>query len=443
VSFEKNTVQNDIRVNPRKEMNQFIPPPQGFILYSGIALIALFLVIALAISHLISYPDVIQSQGEIKTVIPTLELYSSSSASIKHLFCKEGDTLFKRDRILILDNDADFRDLDSAYQSLQVFRKIKTIDDYTGIKLNENFNLGQLQDAYNSIILNLADLQFDLKDKITNQRINVIHQDINLLDKMESAQRKNMQNYDKEIALSDKENYRKRTLEQEGFVSLSEMEADSMKVLQHLRSRVNMKTDLLRSESQKLNLQKQKLELSQQRRIQLFTKEKALKNAIVQFLTMLKNWRKSYEFVAERDGIIVFKENLLEGVFLQSGQHFSSMIPIVKPNPIICDLEISSTDYGKIKIGQYAILQCAAYPREEFGSLRATVQQIEAIPYKSKEEEAKYKVRLWIGEELVTDQNIALPISQNLQASVEIITKEKSILQRIFEKFVSLIKKRL
>jgi len=424
-------------------MNQFIPPPQGFILYSGIALIALFLLLVLLITHLISYPDVIHSQGEIKTMMPTLDLYSNSSSSIKHLFCKEGDTIYKGSRILIFDNDANYIDLDSAFQGLQVFKKIKNINEYTYVQLNENLNLGQLQDSYTAILLSLSDLKFDLRDNLPDQRISTIQADIKILEQMKTAQQKNMHNYEREISLAAKENYRKRILEQEGIVSMSEMEADSMKVLQHLRARVNMKTELLRGESQKLNLYKQKLDIKQQRKIQIFVKEQTLKNAIIQFVTQLKKWKKNYESIAERNGVIVFRENLMEGVFLQSGQHYSSIIPIIKPNPIICDLEINSTDYGKIQIGQKAILFCTAYPQEEYGSLTAIVKQIEPIPYKNKTLESMYKVRLSLGENLITDQKKFLPISQNLQTSVQIITKEKTILHRIFEKFLSFIKKRL
>lgn len=88
-------------------------------------------------------------------------------------------------------------------------------------------------------------------------------------------------------------------------------------------------------------------------------------------------------------------------------------------------LEINRS--GKVKVGQKVQINLEEYPRSEFGYLEGKISNI--IPVKI---ENSYRVYVALDHGLVTNTGYSIPEQPNFSGKAEILTNNRSVLQRIF-----------
>ncbi|MBK7881829.1 MAG: HlyD family efflux transporter periplasmic adaptor subunit [Saprospiraceae bacterium] len=441
MSFEDNILTEDIRLNPKRELNQFIPAPRGCILYSGITMIAIALVLVLIISFVLQYPDVIEGPAKITTLIPPVELFSPQSNKIQYLLIKEGDVIKKGERIAVLNSETDFLDLDTIFNQIDQFSNIKDNNDYLKIQLVDHYKLGILQSDYSKILSTLSELKYYIIDNSSELKINLINKRLTILEKLKKLHQNNIKISLSETKLIENEIKKKIFLEKDGVVSSTEIDKDSLKMFQNEKNRSSFFSDLYQNDGKELELILEKAELINIRNLLIQKKESELKAIIITLKIKIEDWRKQFEIRAEADGIIEFNDLLKPGLLLTQGQHYLTIIPTQTPNPILCYALIPSSGFGRLTIGQEASIELYAYRKEEYGRIKARVNKFTKIPQKINNEVATYRVELQIGDSLITDYNKILPINQNLEGKVQIITNKKRLIQRIFEKLSPIFEK--
>jgi HlyD family secretion protein len=90
---------------------------------------------------------------------------------------------------------------------------------------------------------------------------------------------------------------------------------------------------------------------------------------------------------------------------------------------------------GTLQIGQKAIIEIENYPSAQFGTLAGIVQDISLIP-----QDQKYRVKVRLPDGLKTSYQKVLPPSALLSAKVTIVTKEYSLLERLFQNIVDIMR---
>ena len=240
MSFEDNILTEDIRLNPKRELNQFIPAPRGCILYSGITMIAIALVLVLIISFVLQYPDVIEGPAKITTLIPPVELFSPQSNKIQYLLIKEGDVIKKGERIAVLNSETDFLDLDTIFNQIDQFSNIKDNNDYLKIQLVDHYKLGILQSDYSKILSTLSELKYYIIDNSSELKINLINKRLTILEKLKKLHQNNIKISLSETKLIENEIKKKIFLEKDGVVSSTEIDKDSLKMFQNEKNRKNV-----------------------------------------------------------------------------------------------------------------------------------------------------------------------------------------------------------
>mgnify|MGYP006204803395 CR=1 FL=1 len=96
---------------------------------------------------------------------------------------------------------------------------------------------------------------------------------------------------------------------------------------------------------------------------------------------------------------------------------------------------VVSSGAGKLAIGQKAFIELIDYPKTEFGMLEGTVISMTQI-----EKGGKYEVKIGLKDQLKTTYNKYIPAKAQFKGSVKIITKDKRLLARFFERLTGLIK---
>jgi len=100
-----------------------------------------------------------------------------------------------------------------------------------------------------------------------------------------------------------------------------------------------------------------------------------------------------------------------------------------------------SLGVGKVNIGNKAIVKIDAYPYKEFGLIVSVVDKISDTRVVSDiQNQLQYELTVPLHDTLITDHNKTINYSPNMSATLEVITSDKSILSRIMEQFLDLIK---
>jgi len=98
-----------------------------------------------------------------------------------------------------------------------------------------------------------------------------------------------------------------------------------------------------------------------------------------------------------------------------------------------------SLNIGKLSKGQKAIIKFDAFPYKEFGMVISEVTSISLLPEIDEDGMSNYEIVIPLSDTIITDYNKQIDIKPKMTATIEIITEDRSILQRIFDQFLSLI----
>jgi HlyD family secretion protein len=97
-------------------------------------------------------------------------------------------------------------------------------------------------------------------------------------------------------------------------------------------------------------------------------------------------------------------------------------------------IDVASDGYGKVEVGQKVNVRLDNYPFHEYGMLQGVVVKLGLLPDKN-----RYSVGVKFPDGLNTTYKYELPFSAEMVGSAEIITRDKRLLQRIFDSIAKLI----
>lgn len=117
----------------------------------------------------------------------------------------------------------------------------------------------------------------------------------------------------------------------------------------------------------------------------------------------------------------------------QSGMNISKGTPLFMlkkacQQPLTARMLVPHATIGKIRIGQPVLLHFEAYPTEEFGVVRAVVQDIGQLPV-----EQGYIVYLSLPSPLKTSQNMLIQANLGVRGAAEIMLDNPRLLERLIQ----------
>jgi len=90
---------------------------------------------------------------------------------------------------------------------------------------------------------------------------------------------------------------------------------------------------------------------------------------------------------------------------------------------------------GKVEVGQTANIQLDGFPFREFGIVKSEVKHISLVPQND-----FYLVELNLNEGLKTTYGKDIPFRQEMQGNAKIITENRRVVERIFDKLLNILK---
>jgi multidrug resistance efflux pump len=410
-----------------EEVQEIMGRMPSWIIRWGITLMAFVLSLIIFGSYFYKYPDIIQARITISSVNPPVKIIARSNLPLGQLFVRDGQEVNAGQVLCILSNTANYNHVEVI--SL-LCKQIDTTINLRGFASNVNLpteiSLGEMQSNYISLFQALQEYKFFLNHNSYGNKINHLVQQSSYQSLLS-----------KELQKKDTRLKEQLTIQQQRFSTDSILVADMvMSRLEYENARKDLLTQqmntegnystILQSRLQEKEIQKNITETS----IDLQTQENGLqqkiREAAKQFSGTYAQWEQNYIIKTPIAGKATFFKFWKENQFVQAGEAVMVVTPSVRE--YVARGEIGVSGAGKVKSGQKVLIKLPAYPFEEFGSLNGSLTSRSAVSLDS-----TFAIQIRLVNKLRTNAGMIIPDQPQLEGIAEIMTENKSVLQRLFE----------
>jgi multidrug efflux pump subunit AcrA (membrane-fusion protein) len=410
-----------------ENVQDILTEPPHWMIRWGNTVIFLILMMILALSYFIKYPEFVPAPITVTSQNPPEKIEARINSKIEKIFIKNHQKVTENEVLMVFQSSADYQDI----------LKLKTIIDSISTKYIHNFpiyevsnfKLGELQSDYNAFAKAFQDEKLFAKLKpyapeniATNQSLSENRARIATL-----KQQLNLENAKFDLT---KKNYeRSELLFNQGVISKMEFEGEKIKLFQQQQNIENLNLSLSQIQESVANLnktksgtfinsEKDKINYSSQT-LQLFE----------QLRKSLKQWEQNYLIVSSTDGTASFQQFFSENQFVKSGEVLLSILPENK-DILVGRMSIPAANSGKVKVGEKVLIKLDNYRFQEFGIVEGKVQNISLTP----DENGNYYVEIILPKGLKTSYNKALTFDKELKGNAEIVTQDLRLIERFFQK---------
>ena len=434
---DQNKLLNDakeIRLNENRDIQQILGEPPGWILHWGILVVFISIAVLIGISWLIKYPDIIPARVILTTEQPPIRVFSKTNGKVETLSVKDHEFVKAGQLLAIIENPADWKDvliLDSFLNKIQLAKTTETIRNLT---IPRNLKLGSLQTSYAEFSKQFDEYIFFLQNNLTNERVASLNEQNMQLNALVNAMNAQKETLKKVVNLSLKELERNQKLKNIGAISDTELEASEAYFLQQQQVLEKLDNEIINN---KIQIEKNQMLIleAQQKNIEnrsggLFS----IHENVQRMKSEVENWKQTFLITAPIDGKVSFLQFWSPQQFIQENEEFLTIVPTNNSGKIIGRALLPLERSGKVKTSMRVNIRLDGYPYQEFGSIAAIVKDISAIPQGN-----AYQIELEVPA-LTTSYEKPIPFRQEMQGTANIITEDRRILERVFDKILSILR---
>lgn len=408
-----------------ESVQDILTQPPHWMIRWGNTLIFIILLLILAMSYIIKYPEFVPAPIIVTSQNPPEKIEARTSSKIEKIFIKDHQEVQKHDVLMVMQSAANYKD---------VLELKKLVDSIAPNQLSSfpvatasRFKLGELQGDYNNFAKAFQDEElftrlqpYAPENLAANQSISEYRVRI-----ATTKQQKSLEQAKYELT---KKNYqRSQELFNQGVISSMELENEKIKFLQAQQNLENINISLSQMEEgisnlnktksgTAINTEKDKINYSSQT-LQLFE----------QLRKSLKQWEQSYLVISSTDGVASFQQFFGENQFVKSGEPILSILPKNKER-LVGRMSVPTINSGKITTGEKVLIKLDNYRFQEYGIVEGKVQNISLIP----DEKGNYYVDVTLPKGLKTSYNKTLVFDKELRGNAEIVTQDLRLIERFF-----------
>ncbi len=399
----------------------------SWIVRSGIGLIFVIMMVLLAVSWFIQYPDRITSNITLTTQHPPIQLIAKTNGRIMQLFVNNGQTVKQGDKLALLESNVEYASVIELKKQLE--RVNGNQDQLPNLLIN---GLGELQGTVNQLNLSLKALhRFNtsphLAIKIQDAK-DLTKQYLLLKDKLLNK-RSTMQ---AKLTLENELLAIKQELNKTGLVADTElMELKN----RHLDKKLIL--DDIEMQRELFNVTLKEIDqLLIEFKLEHTEKHQQLLNSVNTNLaavtSQIGQWEKTYLLITPEAGKVSLSSYWSVNQQVKTGETVASILK--EEDRKIGKMLIQQQGAGKVKEGQRVNIELASFPAIEYGYIEGEVRSLSLIPGNE-----GYMVDIQIPNDLVTTAGHRLPFTPNTKGTAQIITNERRLIQRFFDKVIYMV----
>ncbi|MEL6638356.1 MAG: HlyD family efflux transporter periplasmic adaptor subunit [Bacteroidota bacterium] len=427
----------DIHLNESRDIQQILGDPPGWILRWGISLVFVAVAVLMLLSYLIKYPDVVTAPVSLTTQNPPIRVFTRTSGKISQLLVEPKQAVKAGQLLAIMENPADPEDVQRLESFMEREGEELTLRQLRKMELPEALELGALQNTFSQLSQDLEELRYLSRSSPVNKTTTALEDQIEELRALNTSLASQKQTLRQVTDLAKQRFERQKKLYLQKLVSAQEVETSEAEYLQNKQQIETKETEIINN---KVRMQQLSLEIIQTvegRRDQRFPKLYQVQEDWQQLRSELKNWQQIYLIEAPIEGTVEMNRVWSANQFLNTAEELLTIVPADASNVIQCKGFLPFVGSGKVAEGMTANLRFAAFPFQEFGAVRSRVRSIADVP-----QNEGYLIELELPQPLVTTYDKAIPFRQEMQGVAMIVTEDRRISDRIFDKILSALKNR-
>jgi multidrug resistance efflux pump len=417
--------QPEITLNEREQIQYLLGGPPSWMMRYGITVLAAFFILLLTLAYLIRYPDVLECKIVLSTHNPPIRVVAPAGGRIERLAVRDGQSVQAGELVAVLENPASWED---------VLRLERWLASDAQESLPEHLTLGSLQGAYSTFSQNWQDAQYFQTRQNAAARIVTIRKQMAQLEKIQENLRDQHAMLTDEFQINTAERKRQQDLHGEKVISDQAFEKSEALWISQKRQIAAAEATMLQNQMQMQQLGQQIQELSMTASDQMHEKGLQLAESKEQLRSALAAWKQNFLVFAPIRGVVSFTISRSVHQSVAAGDELLAVIPD-RSDRIVGKSTVAAASIGKIQPGARAVIYLDAWPVQQYGSLEGRLSNISSLP-----QDAAYLVEVSLPDSLVTTYQKTIPFRQEMSGQVRIITEERRVLARIFDRLNDLLK---
>lgn len=418
-----------------EEVQEIISDVPHWLLRWGLTVFILVLIAIVAFSAFIKMPDRVSGKLAIESSNRPEEIVPHREGKLVRLFIKENSNVDSGKLLGFIESNAKTEQVIVMSQQIDQLQKQAfkgNLNQLFGIQLKSAEHLGELQSSFLTFSESFNNFRSFLSNGVYLQKKQMINNEINDLNLQKSRMENQQKIYQQDFEIAEKEFEAYKKLLEGKVISLLEFKREESKYINKKIPLENIASSLL-SNGITQNLKRQELkELDNQVRI-----ERANFLAkINQFKSEIDNWKMEHLLIARTSGKVVFNQ------FINEGDWVVANIPLFyiaakDEGKYIGEMKIGQYALGKVFEGQTVIIRLKAFPYQEYGVLKGKISYLSNL---NSNQDTSYVARVIFDNGKQSSYKKELNLKNGLIADAEIITQNRSLLEKLFSSLVSLFK---
>lgn len=412
-----------------EEVQEIIAAVPSWIVRSGITLIFGILVAILLLSAFIQYPEVVKAKLKINSLNAPKGVLVKQTGKIVTLLVREGENVVRDQSLAFMESTADHASVLKLHGELKKLSDGLNIHGSIHVLNTGNFNLGELQAAYQSFYQQYLQYLSAQNGGYYLSRKQYLEKDLIEINKLKEQIINQQKIQEKEYINLEREYESYKKLQGKGVVSASEFRLQENKYLAGKHPLQQSMTALLNNNTSYAAKQKEILELEHTIQEERSKFVQSLNNMI----TETESWINKYILVAPVAGKVSYAGIVQENQTITGGQELFLVNP--ENTDFFGEVAIPQYNMGKVKPGQRTLVKMLSFPFEQYGLIRGKVNYISDVAFKDSIFIAKVSLEHFENKD--TEHKIIL--KNGMQANAEIITEESSLLRRFVRNITKML----
>lgn len=415
-----------------EEIDEVISEVPSWTIRWGITVMLLVILCFLFLSYLVQYPDIISSRITITTENPPVAVVSNSAGKI-HFDVENGEQVTEGQALGFIENAAIKGDVDMLVnQLIQMKEQLPRSFTADSVKLNDNLQVGELQQSYTDLLESIQTLGITEKMTVESGLLMSLYDRIDHYNGLIDNLNEQRSFLSKQLEVSRKKFEKERKLFIEGVISESDYDLAQSELLGDERVYKSFEAQILTNEMLISELKGQINRINSENLKGVHVIRNSIRSNYRKLDALLSSWENRYVIVAPVDGTVAILRFMEDKQFINQDTEVITIVP--NPSRIYGQMLVPVSGSGKIHPGQKINIKLDNFPHVEFGIVRGIVLEVSPIP-----KDNLYTVYVFLPNGLSTSFSEELPFKQQLTGTAEIITNSQSILERIFNKLFSLL----
>ncbi|MBC6995372.1 HlyD family efflux transporter periplasmic adaptor subunit [Neolewinella lacunae] len=411
-----------------QDMEEILGTPPTWIARWGTVVLMVIMVLLILLASVYTYPDVVTGRLTLTTIDPPRPLRARQDFMIDRIEAKNGDSVAASQVIVVARTQADFFDV-STLDNRLFLPGDESDQGLAEFSIPDSWNLGEIKEAVyefqekQEIYKNLKERRLDglttreLQQKIVAQELTV------------------RQERQRQGALEDELERTRERLSREEQLAADGL--DNREQLNLARRNVEIAEDRLQASRTLVRTASFDIELM---RNQIESYRDGVPSTLLQAASDLRNsydalraavsgWMQNYTVMSPVRGMLLLNRDIRPGAFILRGDDIATIIP-ANPGDMIGRIRLPVRGSGSVANGQKVMVRFDSYPFLEYGSVEGRVVQKNDL-----QQDGFISVEVSFPKELLTTTGNRLVASPLMEGEASIITDEKPLLRRFFDRF--------